>query len=371
MKRIAVWNTAFLGDAVLTLPVLQALRLHFPGAEIDFYVRGGLKELFAFHPAAARVFSVEKRGRGLAAKVSQFALARDIARRGYDLWIGAHASLRSGLMAGASGAAVRVGYTEAVLSSLWYTHRVSRRFDSREEIERLLGLLEPLRITPASAWPEIALAPEAKVDAEAFFSRLRGPVLGLHPGSVWGTKRWPARSFAEVGARALLAGATVLLFAGPGEEAVAAETAARVRELAAGGELSGTRDPGGELSGTRDPGGVENGAPLSRLHDLSGALSLPRLAAYLGRLSCYLTNDSGPMHLAWAQRVPVTAVFGPTVRKLGFFPRGEGTTVFEAKVPCRPCGLHGPQTCPLGHHECMTRVPPEAVWEDVRKKLGV
>ncbi len=107
----------------------------------------------------------------------------------------------------------------------------------------------------------------------------------------------------------------------------------------------------------------------ARLLDLSGRLSLPVLAACLGRLACYLTNDSGPMHLAWAQRTPVVALFGPTVRAHGFYPRGEGATVFETPEPCRPCGLHGHDSCPLGHHRCMTAITPDLVWPDVAGKL--
>ncbi len=343
MKRIAVWNTAFLGDAVLTLPLVQSLRAAFPEAELDFYVRGGLGALFRAHPAVTRVFSYDKRSREKGAG-GFLRLAREVAGRNYSLWISAHTSPRSGALARLSGAAMRIGYAESPLARLWYTHTVPRRFQELEEIERLLQLLQPLGVAPASTWPELALPEEDTAAAAAFFGSLYGPVLGLHPGSVWGSKRWPARSFARVGALALEAGAHVLLFAGPGEEDMAAAVRDHIRES----------------SGS---------AARERLRDLSGTLSLPRLAAFLGRLSCYLTNDSGPMHLAWAQRVPVTAIFGPTVHSLGFFPRGDTSTVFEIDLECRPCGLHGPQTCPLGHHRCMEAISPEDVWADVRAKL--
>jgi heptosyltransferase-2 len=168
--------------------------------------------------------------------------------------------------------------------------------------------------------------------------------LGVHPGSAWSTKRWTADAFAYVAGAALRAGATVLLFGGPGEENIVRQ----VKSLA--------------LFGQSD-------AASARLRDCSGSLPLPLLAAYIARLSCYLTNDSGPMHIAWSKRVPVTAIFGPTVKELGFFPRGAKSTVFEANVECRPCGLHGHSVCPLGHHHCMTKIAPEAVWQDVRAKL--
>ncbi len=93
--------------------------------------------------------------------------------------------------------------------------------------------------------------------------------------------------FSEIITKASKAGAQVLLFAGPDEK----EVADRV------------------LAGADADSNVIN---------LAGQLNLPQLAAYLGKLDAYLTNDSGPMHLAWSQDVPLVALFGPTVKKLGF-----------------------------------------------------
>jgi heptosyltransferase-2 len=141
---------------------------------------------------------------------------------------------------------------------------------------------------------------------------------------------------------ALAAGMRVALFAGPGEEPLAR----------------------GVLAGAASPHKAE------RVADLSGALPLPDLAAHIGGLGCYLTGDSGPMHLAWVQGVPVTAIFGPTVRQLGFFPRGERSTVLEVDLPCRPCSLHGPRACPQGHHRCMRDVTPEMAFASVAAQMG-
>lgn len=340
MKRIALWNTAFLGDAVLTLPLVQSLRLSRPEAHIDIYVRKGLESLFLAHPDIDGVYPVDKKG-GVDCLMRA---NKEAASRKYDIWVSAHTSLRSGIVAKASAAAVRIGYDAPFYNRFFYTDRVNRRFHELEEIERLLELLNPLDSVRLSTWPNVVLCRENEHEAESFFSMLNGPVLGLHPGSVWPTKRWPAVYFAEIGRKAAEQGAHVLLFAGPGEEEIAAEVYEDIKRAL-----------------------PSNKRPL--LHDLSGQLSLPVLAAYLKRLSCYLTNDSGPMHLAWAQHVPVAALFGPTVKKLGFSPRGPSSSVHEINLDCRPCGLHGPRECPKKHHHCMTRLLPEAVWPDVKAKL--
>ena len=377
--RIALWNTAFLGDAVLTLPLIRAVKERFPGAELDFYVRQGFSGLFEGHPDIAHVYAMDKNARSVA---NLPALGKLLSGRGYALWVCAHPSFRSALVCRLSGAAMRVGYSELPLARLFFTHSVSRRFSDLDEIERLLQLMIPLepaapqvtmRIEAAFSpllskeeqhWPELGLPAKAREEAALFYEGLRGgsaasehqastdtdhaktatpPVLGVHPGSVWPTKRWPVEYFAELCTKALHHGAHVLVFAGPGEEGVAQRM------------LDSIDTAGGDCS--------------ARVHDLSGKLGLAGLAAHIGGLSCYVTNDSGPMHLAWAQRVPVTALFGPTTRQLGFFPRGRGATVMELPLDCRPCGLHGHRECPKGHHNCMRALTPDMVWADVANKL--
>ncbi|MDR1359725.1 MAG: glycosyltransferase family 9 protein [Deltaproteobacteria bacterium] len=347
MKRIAVWNTAFLGDAVLTLPLLQSLRLRYPDALIDYYVRGGLAPLFAAHPAISGVYSFDKRDldKGAAGLIRVGSL---LAARKYSLWLSPHVSARSAAAALASRAPLRIGYNRPLFNRLAYTSTVSRCFGEMGEIERILRLLLPLGPGPECNRPEIVLPAEALSRAEALFSPLDGkrPILGLHPGSVWASKRWPGGHFAALAACALAQGVQVLIFAGIGEEDLSRAIVEGVRAM------RGRR---------QEPD----------LHDFTSRVSLPELAACLARLDCYLANDSGPMHIAWSLGTPVAAIFGPTVPAFGFTPRGERDCLLEAEVPCRPCGRHGHTRCPLGHHLCMTLVRPETVWEAVRKILGL
>ncbi|MBG0790167.1 MAG: glycosyltransferase family 9 protein [Desulfovibrionaceae bacterium] len=341
-KKIGVWQTAFLGDAVLTLPLLRALKDRFPAAEIHFFVRAGIESVFEGQPEITRVRPFAKRG-GQKSLNSAVRLGWRLGREGFDLWISAHTSLRSAMVSGATGIKRRIGYARPWFNRLAYTETVDRRFAELEEIERLMESARPLGIEGPAPRAELVLPGEAREAADAFWreSGFTGPVLGIHPGSTWPTKCWPEEYFSAVIRRAVEEGAHVLVFAGPGEEPVAG------------------RIIDGALA---DP---------MRVTNLAGTLSLPRLAAYLGRLDAYLTNDSGPMHLAWTQDVPLVALFGPTVKRLGFFPRGAHSTVMEADVDCRPCGLHGPKKCPQGHFRCMLDLSPDRVWEALRPKLGL
>ncbi|MDP2846838.1 MAG: glycosyltransferase family 9 protein [Humidesulfovibrio sp.] len=344
-RKIGLWQTAFLGDAVLTLPFIQALKARYPGAEIHYFVRAGLEGLFSAQRELTSVRGFAKRGNQKSLFAAR-ALGHDLSLEGFDLWISPHASLRSAFMARSVGAPVRIGYHQPWYNWLAYTHLVDRSFSRLEEIERIFQLGGPLGIfadkaTPAPL-PRLDLTDEAKTRAAEIFDGLPvGPKLGIHPGSTWPTKCWPKEHFAEIARRALDAGAVVLLFAGPGEEALAAHIA----------------NAAGDASG--------------RLINLANMLTIPALAACLGRLDACLTNDSGPMHLTWAQGVPLAACFGPTVRSLGFFPRGQHSRVLETALDCRPCGLHGHKACPLGHHNCMKDISPDRVWDVLRPMLGV
>ena len=145
MKRIAVWNTAFMGDAVLTLPLIQTLADAFPGSEIDFYVRRGLASLFEAHPALHAVYEYDKRRIAGNNRLSALLKSgRILGGRRYDIWIGAHPSPRSALLARLSGAPLRGGYIGGPVAALCYNRRVSRRFSELHEIERLLELLKPI-----------------------------------------------------------------------------------------------------------------------------------------------------------------------------------------------------------------------------------
>ncbi len=350
MKKIAVWNTAFLGDAVLTLPLIQSLRLNYPDAVIHYHVRTGLGSLFAAHPAINEVFEFHKftLDKGIS---GLRAYARVLEKQKYDLFISAHSSMRTGLIARLSGAGRRIGYDSPWHSRLWYTDRVDRMFPKIHEINRLLQLAGPLNLKVFSNRPEMYFAAETVERVETlllkkFGSARPGNLLGMHIGAHWPSKRWSPENFAEIAARALDAGGKVALFAAGKEES---EISARVSGLI-----------GQNLSGSEARAG---------LFDLTNMLSLPELGAFMGRLTTFLGNDSGPMHLASAAGTPVTIIFGPTVESLGFAPFGADDSILGLDLPCRPCGLHGHKSCPLAHHRCMKDLHPDLVWPHVREKL--
>ena len=104
--------------------------------------------------------------------------------------------------------------------------------------------------------------------------------------------------------------------------------------------------------------------------NLAGKTSLTDLMALMRHFKLFITNDSGPMHIAAAFGVPVLAVFGPTTKELGFFPYGKGHRVIEVKgLECRPCALHGGKKCPLKHFKCMNDISVDEVFKNAKEML--
>ncbi|TLN23343.1 glycosyltransferase family 9 protein [bacterium] len=151
---------------------------------------------------------------------------------------------------------------------------------------------------------------------------------GIAPGSVWATKRWTPEGFAEVGEKLSKSGFRVLLVGGPEDRALCEEIASKI----GGNSLS-----------------------------IAGKSSLKALSALMERLSLFIVNDSAPLHVAMAKKVPTVAIFGATVRELGFYPLNENSRVVEVGLDCRPCGLHGGNSCPRGHFRCMKDITPRMV----------
>lgn len=347
-EKIGVWQTAFLGDALLTLPLLRTLRATYPDAELHYYVRKGFGPLFAAHADLTAVHEFDKRGTQRSI-FAAYQLGRQLASQHFDLWVGTHRSVRSSVVALASQIPMRIGYNRPAHTRAAYTHTVSRRFGHAHEIERLLGLLEPLGIPQTDYVYDAALtfADQPTRTASEWLTTTRAthpgkPVIGLHPGSAWPTKRWPAHHVATLATQLLDAGCVVALFAGPAEKNIAKAISTQV---------------------------CAHGTP-KRYHDLSGTLDLPTLGAVLGGLDAYVGNDSGPTHIAWMQHTPTVALFGPTDTSLGFCPRGPCSRILQLPMECSPCGLHGAKRCPKGHHNCMEELTPHTVRDAVQKLLA-
>jgi heptosyltransferase-2 len=337
-KNVLVLQTSFLGDSLLTLPLLRRLKESLPGARVSVLTLPKNGDVFRNNPWVDEVLLDDKRG-AHAGPLGTWRIASELRRKGFDLAVIPHRSLRSALVARLAGIPRRVGFATSAGSFLltdavpfaWLTH----------DLERNLALARPLGGETRTFIGEaryVAPAPPSRALAAALSAAGIAPdarLAGVHPGAAWATKRWLPERFAELCRRLKADGLTPVLVGGPGDAALGAEL-----------------------------------ARASGAADLTGKTDLEDLKSLMGRLSLFVTNDSGPMHLAAAAGVPVVAIFGATTRELGFFPYGAGHRVVESALACRPCGLHGGAACPEGHFLCMRLLSVDQVHQACREALA-
>jgi heptosyltransferase II len=318
-----VIQTAFLGDVVLTTPLLTALaERHGP---VDVVTTPAAAALLESHAAVREVIRYDKKGRdaglGGVRRLGAALRARRYARAYLP-----HRSWRSAALAVLARVPERTGFADSP-AAITYTTRVPRARGGHE-VERLLALA-PGHRGPAPA-VSLALTAGDEADADRWLAArgVQPGFIALAPGSIWGTKRWPY--YPALASRLEL---PIVVIGGPEDAGLAAQIAA---------------------------------AAPGRAWSAAGELSLQASAVVIRRARALVTNDSAPLHLAAAVATPTVAIFGPTVPEQGFGPRGpRDLALGHAGLRCRPCSAHGPKVCPLGHHRCMRELPVETVAEAV------
>lgn len=333
IDNILVIQTAFIGDVVLTLPLIQVLKEYFAFSNIDVVVVPRAAELLSNHPAISEIIVYDKRGRDRG-WVGFWRLVKRLRKKEYDLGIIPHRSLRSGLLALLAGIPLRIGFSKGPARFLH--SKVVRYQSTLHEIERNLSLLNALgiehhqRVLP-SLYPSRQM--KIKVDRLLAEHGLQGAhnLIAIGPGTVWNTKRWMKEGFAALVTRLSESGWRSLLVGGQEDEELCNEI------LQMAGE--------------------------SHAVSFAGKLSLLESAELLGRCRSLVSNDSAPMHLAVAMRTPVVAIFGATVPAFGFGPYGEHDVVVETRgLACRPCSSHGGTQCPIKTFDCMKQISAEKVF---------
>lgn len=340
--RVLVLHTAFLGDVILTIPLLQAVRDRYPDAVISFVAIPAAAAVLRNHPAINSTIEYDKKGsmrgiRGLAG------IIRTIRRNKFDIALVPHRSLRSALIPFLAGIPTRIGFDSSAGSFLWTT-TVPYTRDSHE-IQRNLELVVPIGGDRGIRKPALYPSVEDVRKVDEFLSVHKGPGYGkqfvsIAPGSVWFTKRWPEQSFSRLVENLVSEGVPVVLVGGPDD----ADLCERIR--------------------------------ISARHDLvtsaAGRLEPLQSAELIRRSRVLVANDSAPMHMAVAMKTPVVAIFGATVPQFGFAPIGEHDTVLETGgLSCRPCSSHGGHRCPIRSFDCMERILPAQVKAAVYEHLEV
>ena len=329
--KILVRATNWLGDAVMSLPALRALRTRFPNAQIAVLARPSVAPLYEGERSIDRVIllTAVPGARDWAAK---WQLGSRLRREDFDLALLLPNSFESAAIVRLSGARRRVGYARDGRSALLTDAIAVPRSGEipRHECYYYLELLRRAGLSEAGPMPVVTEILLDRLDAArargvALFAArgVTGPVIGVNPGAAYGgAKRWlPERFAAAARELAIREQAVIVIFGAAGEKDLCGEVAAACGGLNLAGSTT-----------------------LREFIDMSAACRL-----------C-LANDSGAMHVAAAVGVPCVTVFGPT-DETATGPVGASAVLVRELVHCAPCKL---RECPIDHR-CMTRVTVEQV----------
>ena len=331
--RILIIHTAFIGDIVLSTPLIKKIKDTYPDSDITYVTTPSGEAILKNNPHLNNIIVYDKRGehKGIS---GVWQLGKRLRYENFNIVITPHRYLRSSILSWLSRSPIRKGYDIASGSCL-FTEKI--KYDrTKHEVEKLLSFVDPEN----KKRYEIELYPGEK-------EKMKGDnlwkenlledkkVVVLAPGSKWFTKQWPVEYFNKL--------------------AESLKKLSNIKLIVVGGK-------------------DEINLPIEKenIIDIRGKTSLLELADILSRADVVVTNDSSPIHIASAFKKPrIFALFGPTIEKFGFFPWSLNSKVFQVDgLKCRPCGIHGGKSCPEKHFKCMRDILPEEVFNEIKKYLG-
>lgn len=333
LKKILVTDLMHIGDLIFLTPFLHVLRKAAPYAEITILVDERTQDVVRYNPHVNHVIAIDKKGKDDNFR-ALWRIAAELRRQCFDLTINVHPNERCSFLAAFSGAKQKTGVSASLFRWLFdavYPYRFRER--NILAVDAYLEFLQHMGITDMSHnGVEMFLSPAEKAFAAEFYAantiKETDTLIGLNVGGSWPTKRWTIDGWAALADYYLTQGAKSIFFGGPMDVPIVNEILAKMQ-----------------------------GVPLLA----AGKTSLLQLAALINRCNVFVSGDSGPMHIATTQRVPVVAIYGPSDWRK-FPPFTDKKQIVTAGLECQPCNLH---TC--DHHSCMRTVEPQMVIDAVDK----
>lgn len=332
--KILIRGVNWIGDAVMTIPAIRALRKAYPESKISLLVKPSVSPIFERDPNIDEIMLYEERFSGIFGKLR---LAMKLRRGHFSNAILLQNAFDAALITFLAGIPERIGYSRDGRGFL-LTNPIPFGADDRKihHINYYINLLNAAGIKANPSQPWIYLSVDERLSARNKLSALKRPILGINPGAAYGSaKRWFPERFAQVANWFIKeTNGSVAIFGGRNEVDIAEEIDKYINE--------------------------------NKIF-LAGMTSLRELISFVSECDVFVTNDSGPMHIAYAVGTPIVAIFGSTDTDLTG-PVGDNNIVVKTDLSCSPCFE---RTCKDNDMRCMYTVTPEDVYFGVKELLPV
>jgi len=322
-EKILVIQTAFVGDAVLTLPLIQELKKIYPGSLIDIISTPVTKEIFESCPAVNEVIVLDKRSKHKSF-LKLIGFAREIKKKEYTRLYSPHRSFRTCLLVLWSGIRETYGFSNSAIPFVF--KNVITYDPNIHEVQRDLSLSGVKEIKASrQILPEIVASNELDEEVEKYFASLRvDKVVAVAPGAIWDTKKYPAGYFQELIKHILQIDYSVILIGSKADEILCES----IKDKFA-----------------------------SNVFSSAGKFAVPGSVALLRKCKLLISNDSAPTHFGMAADIPVLTIYCSTIPGFGFYPYNKGSySISYDELDCKPCGIHGHNTCPIKTFECAHKI---------------
>ncbi len=336
--RIMVRAANWVGDAIMTTPVIRAVRRNFPKAQVTVVAKPWVIPVYANNPFVDHVWEYDTNGRHKRG-MGTFRLAGDLRREGFHLAILMQNAFEAALISFLAGIPERLGYTTDGRGLLLNRGiKMNPALKKGHLIDYYLSILKKAGLSADGRQMDLFLSPADQSHARQFLDQAglteQFPVIGINPGATGGTaKRWFPQRYARLCRKLSSAfGVRILIFGGPAD----AELGEEIAEAAGGCCLN-----------------------------IAGKTSLGQAFALIEKCSLFVTNDSGLMHAAAALNTPQVALIGSTDH-VATAPSSRAATMIRVPVHCSPCLK---DVCP-DDHACMDRISVDMVFEKCREILA-
>lgn len=336
-KKILVIQTAFIGDAVLTLPMIEKLKEIYPGSLIDIVCIPSTAEIFSSSPFVNEVLILEKRGKHKSIKGLKL-FSNEIKKQNYNIIFSPHRSFRTAIIVLLSGVRETYGFST---SSFRYIYKNIVEYDSKKhEVQRNLDLInynyshDGWRILPKI---EISIEVKSKINQYFQTNKINKGFIAVSPGSVWATKRYPVEYYTEIINYFVNEGKQVLLIGGEKDKEIASVIIEKFTES---------------------------------VFDTTGLFSLIESIELIKHSSLLITNDSAPTHLGMCANAKVLTLYCSTIPEFGFYPYNDLSGYLSLDdLYCKPCGIHGFNKCPVKTFDCGKKLVPEMIIKKIQEMI--